>query len=159
MRHLYTIGYEGSSVGAFVACLRDAGITRLVDVRELPLSRKPGFSKAALAEHLRASDIAYEHARSLGCPRDIRVRYKREGSWAHYSRDFLAYLDTQPEAIEALARRATGDACCIMCFEADFTRCHRTYVARAAAARGAPSIVHLRVEAEPIADAEVRKET
>ena len=45
--HLFTLGYEGLDIDAFVARVRDAGIRVIVDVRELPLSRKKGFSKSA----------------------------------------------------------------------------------------------------------------
>ncbi len=44
-----TIGYEGSTIEDFVAALRHASINVLIDVRELPLSRKKGFSKNQLA--------------------------------------------------------------------------------------------------------------
>jgi uncharacterized protein (DUF488 family) len=46
---VFTIGYEGRDIDEFVICLKDFNITRLIDVRELPLSRKRGFSKSTLA--------------------------------------------------------------------------------------------------------------
>ena len=154
--HLLTVGYEGADIDAFVACLGDAGVGVLVDVRELPLSRKKGFSKAALSHALRDVGIAYVHMRGLGCPREIRLRYREDRSWPRYTRDFLAYLSTQRAAIDDLATLARAKACCVMCFEADFAACHRTYVARAAYDAGAPDVMHLRVGAEPVEDAEVR---
>jgi hypothetical protein len=45
---LATIGYEGADVDDFVATLRSAGIRRLIDVRELAISRRRGFAKRAL---------------------------------------------------------------------------------------------------------------
>ncbi len=46
---LYTLGYEGLSLAEFFDRLAQAGVSRLVDVRELPLSRRPGFSKTKRA--------------------------------------------------------------------------------------------------------------
>ena len=40
---IYTIGYEGTTVGEFLAALHKAGVERVIDVRALPLSRRPGF--------------------------------------------------------------------------------------------------------------------
>ncbi|WP_456372579.1 hypothetical protein [Methanocaldococcus sp.] len=37
---IYTIGYEGRSLEEFIQVLKDVGINVVVDVRELPLSRK-----------------------------------------------------------------------------------------------------------------------
>jgi uncharacterized protein (DUF488 family) len=150
---LYTIGYEGSAMPPFIACVREAGVETVVDVRELPLSRKRGFSKGGLSGHLREAGIGYVHMRSLGCPRTIRAAYRSDRSWPRYTREFLAYLATQQEAVESLAALSQARSCCVVCFEADFAVCHRTYVARAAYGRGAPPVVHLRVGAGAVADA------
>ena len=151
-KRLYTAGYEGASVAAYIERIASVGVRTLVDVRELPLSRKPGFSKAVLAERLAGASIGYVHMRSLGCPRAIRVRYRSDRSWPRYTHDFLAYLDTQGDALDRLAALAQQRACCVMCFEADFRVCHRTYVARAAHGRGAPPVVHLLASAAAVAD-------
>jgi len=145
--NLYTIGYEGASIGAFVERLRDAAVDAIVDVRELPLSRKRGFSKHVLADRLRDAGIGYLHMRGLGCPRPIRTRYRNDGSWSRYTRDFLAHLAIQREPLESLVAVSRDRVCCLLCFEADFNACHRTYVARAAHDAGAPPVVHLRVGA------------
>jgi len=150
--HLLTIGYEGADLAAFIACLHEAEVATLVDVREMPLSRKKGFSKAALSDELRDAGIGYVHMRSLGCPREIRLRHRSDGSWTRYTRDFLAYLSTQREAVDDLAALAGERTCCVMCFEADFGACHRTFVARAAHGAGGPPVMHLRVGAAPQAD-------
>jgi uncharacterized protein (DUF488 family) len=141
--HLYTFGYEGLDIDAFIARARTAGVKTIVDVRELPLSRKRGFSKSAFREALADSGIAYFHAPALGCPRDIRDRYKANGDWNEYTRGFLAYLSDQEATVRELVKLATATTACLVCFEADYTMCHRTYVARAARKVGAPSVVHL----------------
>lgn len=141
--HLYTLGYEGFDIDAFVARAVQAGVRTILDVRELPLSRKKGFSKSSLSEALGRSGVAYLHAPSLGCPKAIRDQYKADGDWAAYTRSFLAYLKTQDASVRELVKLAKATPTCLICFEADFTACHRTYVARAARAAGGPSVEHL----------------
>jgi len=46
---LFTVGYEGRTLPQFVRLLRDQGITRVIDVRERPVSRRKGFSAMPLA--------------------------------------------------------------------------------------------------------------
>jgi uncharacterized protein (DUF488 family) len=145
---LFTLGYEGLDVSAFIAVLRKAGVQTVVDVRELPLSRKKGFSKTGFSTTLAEQGIAYLHAPQLGCPRDIRVRYQEDSDWGAYTKAFLAYLKTQEAAISELSKISSATSACLVCFEADFTRCHRTYVAREALKHGAPLVVHLTAKTE-----------
>ena len=56
---LFTLGYEGLSIDAFITRLEAAQVKTIVDVRELPLSRKKGFSKTAFSAALSAHSIAY----------------------------------------------------------------------------------------------------
>jgi uncharacterized protein (DUF488 family) len=142
-RALFTFGYEGLTIEAFIERLGQARVDLVADVRELPLSRKKGFSKTAFREALAAADIAYEHRPALGCPKPVRDRYKSDGDWQAYTRGFLAHLGTQSAEIADLTKTAQTQAVCLVCFEADFGTCHRTYVARAAHQAGAPAVQHL----------------
>ena len=149
-RKLYTIGYEGMAVAMFIQRLRAFGVSTLIDVRELPLSRRPGYSKNRLRIELSEAGIAYLHAPMLGCPRDIRHRYRDDNDWAAYTRDFLRYLETQEQTVQELAKFARSTTVCLLCYEADFNTCHRTYVARAAHAAGGPPVVHLSATTERV---------
>ncbi|WP_326541214.1 DUF488 domain-containing protein [Pseudorhodoferax sp.] len=141
--HLYTFGYEGLDLESFIARLHRAGVRTVVDVRELPLSRKRGFSKTSFSAALAESGIAYLHAPTLGCPKTVRDQYKRDGSWARYTSGFMRHVASQEAAVAELAKLAKATPTCLVCFEADFNYCHRTFVARAAHAAGAPSVIHL----------------
>ena len=141
--HLFTIGYEGMDIGAFVSRLRAAEVRLIVDVRELPLSRKKGFSKSAFRAHLASAGILYSHVPELGCPKLIRNQYRSDGDWSRYTADFLSYLDSQESCVRELARCSRTATACLVCFEADFNLCHRTYVAREAQRKGAPLVKHL----------------
>ena len=141
--HLFTFGYEGLDISVFIARARVAGVKTIVDVRELPLSRKKGFSKSSFCEALAAAEIAYVHMPALGCPKVVRNQYKRDGDWAMYTKGFLAYLATQQSTVAELVNIANATSACLVCFEADFAMCHRTFVARAVRQRGGPPVTHL----------------
>ncbi len=141
--NLYTIGYEALALSDFLGRLQHAGVSIVVDVRDLPLSRKRGFSKTALSQAVHAASMGYLHIRSLGCPKDIRDRYRTDGDWAAYTTAFLKHLDEQAAAIEDLAALCQTKSAALLCYEADAERCHRTYVARAVAAKLDGDVLHI----------------
>lgn len=140
---IFTTGYEGRSLDEFLAALRMQGVQLVTDVREAPISRKRGFSRSALTEALHGAGIAYRHIRALGCPKAIRDRYRENDDWAAYTRAFMRHLRTQEAAIEELAALTGKQRTALLCYEADFERCHRTYVARAVATRSGAQICHI----------------
>lgn len=140
---LYTTGYEGRSLEHFLSSLEASGIRCVVDIREAPISRKPGFSKTALAQVLQEHGIDYRHIRALGCPRQIRDAYKMDGDWNRYTREFLAYLAQQGAVLDELATLTTQQPTALLCFEADYHFCHRAYVARATRERNGLDIRHI----------------
>jgi uncharacterized protein (DUF488 family) len=125
---LMTIGYEGLSTSKFFNTLLTYRVQTVVDVRELPLSRKPGFSKNALAAACSEHGIAYQHMAALGCPKPVRRDYKGDGDWSRYTERYLAYLDSQTLARAQLSDRILRERCCLLCFEADYRACHRSLV-------------------------------
>jgi len=143
MSTIHTVGYEGLGLEDFLRQLRGAGIGTVVDVRDNPLSRKRGFSKSALAASLRAEGLEYLHVRSLGCPKPIRDQYRASGDWDEYTRAFLKHLNTQSAAVRELAGLCENRAVALLCFEANAGLCHRTYVARAAAAITGGNVLHI----------------
>jgi uncharacterized protein (DUF488 family) len=124
---LFTIGYEGLTVPEFVHHLRDNGIRLLVDVRHNPISRKPGFSKAALSRELARNGISYEHLPELGVPsakrRNLGSPASYESLFRYYERRVLAANRASVDQIVSLTRRFSRIA--LMCFEADPEACHR----------------------------------
>ena len=54
---LFTLGYEGLTIDAFIARRQTAQVKTAVDVRELPLSRKKGFSKSTFCAALSAQAL------------------------------------------------------------------------------------------------------
>ena len=145
-----TIGYEAAAVPTFLATLRDAGIDLLVDVRAVAGSRRAGYAKSALAANLASAGIEYLHLRGLGTPKDGRVA-ARAGRHAEMHAIFRDHLATPPAQadLEVLAELVrAGRRTCLLCLEADPSRCHRSLVADALAQRVAIEIVHLHPEPE-----------
>jgi uncharacterized protein (DUF488 family) len=128
---VFTIGYEGLNIDAFMSLLSEHDIETVVDIRELPLSRKPGFSKKALASILNLAGLEYVHMAALGCPKSVRDRYREDGNWKIYTEGFLKHLETQDSAIAELSLLASSSNCALLCYEADFNFCHRSMVANA----------------------------
>ena len=128
---VFTIGYEGAAVPAFLATLGEAGVSTLIDVRALAWSRRRDFSRSALAACLTEAGIAYHHLPALGNPKPGRDA-ARAGDHAGFLRVFSAQLDG--EAGRAGLAQATAIAAreptCLLCLERDPGRCHRTIVAR-----------------------------
>ena len=139
---LMTIGYEGISPAAFFGLLEDSAVSMVVDVRELPISRRRGFARSALAAGLAEHGIKYVHLRALGCPRNIRHAYREDGNWARYTAAYKSHLESQLPALEELTGLMVSDRCCLLCFEEDYNFCHRTFVAeRVIGLTGCPVVV------------------
>ena len=143
MVNIYTVGYEGLGLEEFLRQLRRAGVQIVVDVRDFPSSRKPGFSKTALAEALRAEGMEYLHVRSLGCPKLIRDQYRTDRDWHAYTAAFMKHLRQQSHAVSELAGLCAERTAALLCYEADAGFCHRTYVARAVATNVGGSVRHI----------------
>ena len=132
VRPLATIGYEGTTVDAFLATLQGAEVALLVDVRAVASSRRPGFAKTRLAANLDTVGIGYLHLRDLGTPADGRAA-ARAGQHAEMRRIFGEHLATEraQEALASLAELVRARRVCLLCFEADPAHCHRSMVADA----------------------------
>jgi uncharacterized protein (DUF488 family) len=127
---LFTTGYEGKELPVFLDCLEARGIECILDVRETPFSRKPGFSKGPLARALEARGIQYIHLKELGTPRSLRDAVKSDGDYRTFFKAMERHLATRQESIELACRHAMRTTCCLLCYEKSVDACHRRIVAR-----------------------------
>lgn len=127
---ILTIGYEGREFDEFVSLIKDNAITRIIDVREKPLSRKKGFSKSALSELLQKENISYIHIKDLGSPSSLREKLKKDGDYQYFFRNYLDHLSEKEEAISELVERIEDGVNCLMCFERSYIYCHRSIVVK-----------------------------
>lgn len=124
---LYTIGYEGRAVEDFVENLRFADVEVLVDIRELPVSRKPGFSKSKLAAHMSQAGVEYLRLKSLGSRRDSRRRLRESGDFDTFSQEYADHLELNTDDISTLVELInSGRRTALMCFERHHEQCHRS---------------------------------
>jgi len=127
MTQVFTIGYEATTMGEFLAALQRAGVERVIDVRAVPLSRRPGFSKNILAASLKDAGIEYFHLKALGTPkpgRDAAKKGDRKTLEAVYDVQ-LGLPEAQAEAARMRALAAEKPSA-LLCYERDPTHCHRT---------------------------------
>lgn len=129
-KEIFTIGYEGREIGGFVSQLKALNITRLIDVREIPLSRKRGFSKSQLKNRVESENIEYVHIRSLGSPSKIRHQLKEDHNYDHFFSAFYSHLSENTEAIAEAHGYVRDGINCLMCFERLPEKCHRIVVAQ-----------------------------
>ena len=127
MPTLFTIGYEQATQAAVVSALREAGVEVLADIRYLPLSRRPGFSKSSLRAAVEEAGIGYRHFKQLGTPADGRAAARR-GDHAELSRVYAGQLEL-PEALAHMAELrelALEKRTCLLCYCREADKCHRS---------------------------------
>ena len=128
---IFTIGYEKATQAEVIAALEAAGVRRVIDVRAVPLSRRPGFSKNILAASLAEHGIDYVLLKALGTPPEGREA-ARKGKHEVLERVYAGQLE-QPEAMVQAAQMldlAAEKASALLCFERDPSGCHRTLLLR-----------------------------
>lgn len=128
---LLTLGYEGRTLEEFVRLLRAERVDAVLDVRDVPWSHKPGFSKKPLAEGLEAARIGYVHAGFAGNPKRLR---SQAADTSEALRLYAAHLEAVPEVLAEFDVLVgdlldQGKRVCLLCLERDPTQCHRAILA------------------------------
>ncbi|MES2442573.1 MAG: DUF488 domain-containing protein [Pseudomonadota bacterium] len=124
---IFTIGYEATTMAEFIAALQAAGVERIIDVRAVPLSRRPGFSKNVLAASLKEAGIDYVGLKALGTPKLGRDAAKK-GDVATLEAVYEGQLELPEAQLQAAQMRelAAEKPSALLCFERDPSHCHRT---------------------------------
>jgi len=108
---VFNIGYQGHTLESFVAVLKENRVTLLVDVRESPRSRVPGFHATTLKRGLNEAGIQYTSAgQQLGGRTCSRAKWRR--------------------GCKRVVELAKEHRVCIMCMERDVEQCHRSKLAQ-----------------------------
>jgi uncharacterized protein (DUF488 family) len=136
-----TIGHSTRPLPGLIELLQANGVTRVVDVRTVPRSRRnPQFNSETLPDALRAVGIDYVHMPELGGLRHPRADSPNAG-WRNDSfRGFADYMQT-PEFeanLQRLMDMAQDGPIALMCAEALPWRCHRSLIADALILQGNP---------------------
>ena len=145
---LYSIGYEKALLTDVLAALTRAGVATLIDVRDRPISRRPGFSKRQLAAAIEDAGMRYVHLAALGTPPEGRLANRRR-EWERFWQiveDKLASTEAELDLRKA-AELAAAAPSCLLCYEGDWRVCHRRRIAEILAQRRQYEVRHLRVSA------------
>ncbi|MEO6541556.1 MAG: DUF488 domain-containing protein [Ferruginibacter sp.] len=130
---LYTIGYEGISLEAYLNKLVKNDIKILVDVRNNAMSQKFGFSKSQLIRYCKGLNIEYVHFSEVGIESEYRQELKEQ---ADYNTLFNNYKKktlpkTIPTQMKILTLLRENKRIALTCFEANICQCHRKHLAEA----------------------------
>lgn len=126
-KKLFTIGYEGVSIEAYLNKLLRHGIKGLIDVRRNPLSRKYGFSKNQLQNACHGVGIKYFHLPELGIDSSKRQELESQKDYDLLFEDYKVNsipntIESQNKIVDLLQEL---NRVALTCFEADVCQCHR----------------------------------
>jgi uncharacterized protein (DUF488 family) len=141
---IYTAGYEGLSIDAFLNMLITHGVKRLIDVRNNPIARRYGFHKSTLSRLTGRLGIDYRHFPQLG----IRSMERQAVHGIdEFQRLFDKYeattLRCQTEAIGDVASLMEDEPSVLLCMEQDPMYCHRQRLATTVARLTRFKVCHL----------------
>lgn len=127
---VFTAGYESRDINEFIGQLQEHNIQTVVDVREIPASRKQGFSKERLIEHLDSANIKYIHIKELGSPKSLRHKLYKDKDYNYFFKKYKKHLSTHLDTLRSLYNEVIiNEVSCLICFEKNASQCHRTIVA------------------------------
>lgn len=143
-KQFYTIGYEKRDIQDYIEKLEENDVETLIDVRELPLSRKKGFSKTPLKNACQDAGIKYRHISELGAPKDIRDPLKddkKDFEW--FKRQYKNEIKDKDDYIDYLTKWAGHENIALTCYERDNEECHRNIVAEKMRERKNLNVIHI----------------
>ena len=135
-RLLCTIGFAGKTAEEFFGLLSQAGVEKLIDIRQNRAGQLSGFAKHPdLAYFLRkVAKIDYSHEPLLAPPAELLKEYRRARDWPAYETALLALMKERgvPEKIDTTSWPSKA---ALLCSEPGPEKCHRRLVADLLATR------------------------
>jgi len=124
---VFTLGYEGLTIDAFLNKLISNNIFVVVDVRNNPQSMKYGFSKKSSKQYIENAGMKYFHIPELGIPSSMRKGLGESVSHKNLFQIYKAKLlpeheDAQQQLLRLIVEYSR---IALVCFEADHHFCHR----------------------------------
>ena len=141
---VYTVGYQGLSIDAFLNLLLERGITQLVDTRFTPASRVYEYHASTLRNLCERVGIGFQPEPMLGVPKNTRERFFQARNHRQFKRDYSEILRAQRDRVIAISDLMTRTPAAVMCYERDVSNCHRSYLAHELAAISGLDKVDLR---------------
>lgn len=145
-RAIYTIGFAEKSAEKFFTLLENAGITILLDIRLNNTSQLSGFTKGKDLAYFVKKILGgeYLHLPELAPTKELLNKYKADGDWRHYEREFIGILERRKVETSIDAMILKGPSV-LLCSEVTADKCHRRLAAEYLTNRILPDheIVHL----------------
>lgn len=129
MTHLFTTGYQGETINEFIGKIRGKKIEAIIDIRENPTSRKPGFSKNIFQKKLDSAGVDYYHFQELGTPKPLRNFLATNQNYDEFFEEYKQFLPEFQDALDDIVEIGSNKRICLLCFEKDPHYCHRKIVA------------------------------
>lgn len=147
-----TIGFAGKTAEEFFRLLQQAGVQKVIDIRENRIGQLSGFAKHPDISFLleRVAGVAYAYEPSLAPAPEIRKAYRQTKDWSAYELSFLRLM--RERGIPGQLRAADFEGTvALLCSEPGPEKCHRRLVADLLAERlrsegHTVDIVHLAAE-------------
>jgi len=127
---IFTIGFTKKNAKTFFSKLRNAGVTRLIDVRLNNVSQLAGFAKRDdLTFFLKElCNCDYNHIPDFAPTKEILDAYKKkEIDWVEYEIRFNQLIEKRK--IEDMISKGDLNNSCLLCSEPTPEQCHRRLVA------------------------------
>lgn len=142
---IFAIGHSSREISLFIAMLKAARITRLVDIRSKPSSTaNPHFGQSAFSILLEEAGIGYVWAPGLGGFR--KGEDTTDSPWTNQSfASYSVYMLNSPvfaQSLEWLIQSSAKERSAICCAEGTYSKCHRRIVSDALISRNVP-VYHL----------------
>ena len=127
---LFTIGFTQKTAEQFFGLLQDAGVQKVIDIRENRVGQLSGFAKYPdLAFFLdRLLGIQYVYEPLLAPSPEIRKAYKTTRDWQQYEASFRELME-QRNILEKVEFAQFEGRVALLCSEPGPERCHRRLVA------------------------------
>ena len=140
---IFTIGYEGKDIDAFLDTMISNKINLVIDIRYNPFSMSFNFIKNTLKNRLAKSGIEYMHMKSLGIEGELRKNLVSEKDYSRLFADYRKRITkTCQEEIEQIIKLGKEKRVALLCFENSSTMCHRGVVADEITKKG-EKVAHL----------------
>lgn len=125
-----TIGFAGKTAEEFFRLLQQAGVRKVIDIRERRIGQLAGFAKYPdLVFFLeRVAGISYEYEPALAPTPEIRKAFRNGRDWAIYESSFLELM-RQREVPQQIDPGKFDGTVALLCSEPAAEKCHRRLVA------------------------------
>lgn len=118
---IISLGYERRNIDEFIAILKSHKVSKVIDIREAPISRRVDYRKNILSSHLSDESIDYQHIKAAGNP------YRKEKGDIDFCLNlYSSYLSENPQVLSLVADEITNGAVAILCYEREHRECHRS---------------------------------